>query len=101
MKRNNHRTKGAAWCASDSRILSMVAAPVVAFLLVAVSMQSTMSGLIFPVCISLAMLVAAVGLVSGVWFVFDRFSVMRMSFGLFFSVINLLAINGLIGLLQR
>lgn len=79
----------------------MLAAPVVALLLVAVSMQSTMNGIVFPVCISLAMLVATVGLVSGVWFVFDRFSVMRMSFGLLFSVINLLAINGLIDLLQR
>jgi hypothetical protein len=101
MKRNNHRTKGAAWCASDSRTLSMLAAPVIVYLLVAASMQSMMNGILFPVCIFLAMLVATVGLVSGVWFVFDRFSVIRISFGLFFSVINLLAINGLIGLLQR
>lgn len=89
------------WSSSDSRLLSTVVAPLVAFILVAISMRTDFFGGIFYSLICLALSAATVGLVSGIWIVFGRSSVILRSFGAFFTVINLLAINGIVGMLQR
>ena len=76
-------------------------APFVAWILVPISMQAGAFGGIFYGFISLAIIVATLGLIPGTWIVFGRSSVIFRSFGVFFTVLNLLTINGVVGLLQR
>lgn len=64
-------------------------------------MQAGTFGGAFYCFIYLAIFVATVGLIAGTWIVFGRSSVILRSIGAFFTVLNLLAINGVVGLLQR
>lgn len=87
------------WTTSDSRVAGMVLSPLIVFVSVVIAVRVTAE--LFYGILYLAMLSAVFGLVSGVWILFGNSSLALRSSAVFFIVINLMEINGVVALFQR
>jgi hypothetical protein len=78
----------------------MVGCPVLAFALLAAAAQMVTASPIFIGFACLAIPAVAVGIASSIWVTFGRSTPIERALGLFFGVVNWMALNGVLFLFQ-